>query len=38
LAHPRIDWGHFSGLLHAKGWNMGRIHMSNDEGWRFDVR
>ena len=38
LAHPRLDWENFASLLHAKGWNVGRVHMSNDEGWRFDVR
>ena len=38
LHHPRIVWEDFAEKLRAKGWNLGRIHLSNDEGWRFDVR
>ena len=38
LHHPRIVWEDFAEKLRAKGWNLGRIHLSNDEGWRFDAR
>lgn len=38
LAHPRIVWDDFARLLRAKGWNVSRVHLSNDEGWRFDVK
>ena len=38
LNHPRIVWEDFAEKLRAKGWNLERIHLSNDEGWRFDAR